>query len=103
MAELRLAGVDDLAGANAVLRRFIDRFNSHFSVPPAIAAPAWRPPPPAAELAHVCAFRWRRVVGNDNTVRVEGAVLQLPLARGARASRAAGGGRAAARWPPPCC
>ena len=36
------------------------------------------------DLARICAFRWRRVVGNDNTVRVEGAVLQLPATHGGR-------------------
>lgn len=84
VSELRLAGADGLASANAVLERFIGRFNARFSVPPAIEAPAWRPAPPARELARICAFRWRRVVGNDNTVRVEGAVLQLPPTHGGR-------------------
>ncbi len=80
VSELRLAGVDDLAGANAVLERFIGRFNAKFSVPAALDQPAWRSAPPTRELARICAFRWRRVVGNDNTVRVEGAILQLPPA-----------------------
>jgi transposase len=84
VSELRLAGADDLASANAVLERFIGRFTRQFGVPPAIATPAWRPAPPARELARICAFRWRRVVGNDNTVRVAGAVLQLPSTRGGR-------------------
>jgi len=84
VSELRLAGADDLARANAVLERFIPRFNAKFAVPPALEQPAWRPVPPARELAHICAFRWWRVVGNDNTVRVEGAVLQLPPTHGGR-------------------
>jgi transposase len=84
VSELRLAGADDLAGANAVLERFIGRFNAQFSVLPAIEVPAWRPAPAARELERICAFRWRRVVGNDNTVRVEGAVLQLPPTHGGR-------------------
>jgi transposase len=84
VSELRLAGADDLAGANAVLERFIGRFNAQFSVSPEIEVPAWRPAPPARELERICAFRWRRVVGNDNTVRVEGAVLQLPPTHGGR-------------------
>jgi len=84
VSELRLAGADDLARANAVLERFIPRFNAKFAVPPALEQPAWRPAPPARELAHICAFRWWRVVGNDNTVRVEGAVLQLPPTHGGR-------------------
>jgi transposase len=84
VSELRLAGADDDASAGAVLERFIPRFNARFSVPAALDQPAWRPPPPKHELARICAFRWWRVVGNDNTVRVEGAVLQLPATHGGR-------------------
>jgi transposase len=84
VSELRLAGADDEASANTVLVRFIPRFNARFGVPAALDQSAWRPPPPVRELARVCAFRWWRVVGNDNTVRVEGAVLQLPASHGGR-------------------
>lgn len=84
VSELRLAGADDEASANAELKRFIGRFNASFAVPPSIAIPAWRPAPAIPELERICAFRWRRVVGNDNTIRVEGAVLQLPATHGGR-------------------
>lgn len=84
VSELRLAGADDEASANTVLERFIPRFNANFAVPPSIATPAWRAAPPARELGRICAFRWPRVVGNDNTVRVDGAVLQLPASHGGR-------------------
>ena len=84
VSELRLAGATDIESANAVLERFIPRFNAHFSVPAALEQPAWRPAPAARELARICAFRWWRVVGNDNTVRVEGAILQLPPTHGGR-------------------
>lgn len=84
VSELRLAGADDEASANLVLERFIPRFNAKFSVPAALDQPAWRPPPPKRELDRICAFRWWRVVGNDNTVRVEGAILQLPPTHGGR-------------------
>jgi transposase len=84
VSELRLADVTDLPGANVVLERFVGRFNAAFSVPPAIAATAWRAAPAARDLDRICAFRWHRVVGNDNTVRVEGAILQLPPAIGGR-------------------
>jgi len=84
VSELRLAGADDLASANIGLERFIGRFNANFAVPPAVELPAWRAAPAARELDRICAFRWRRVVGNDNSVRVEGAVLQLPPTHGGR-------------------
>jgi transposase len=84
VSELRLAGATDLAGANTVLASFIPAFNARFAVPAASPGAAWRPVPAALDLARVCAFRWRRAVGNDNTVRVEGAVLQLPPGPGGR-------------------
>lgn len=84
VSELRLAGAADLDSANIVLARFVTRFNAQFSVAAAIATPAWRRAPAARELDRICAFRWNRVVGNDNTVRVEGAVLQLPPTIGGR-------------------
>lgn len=79
---LRLADATDIASANAVLARFIPTFNRRFTIAPAIAEPAWRAAPP--NLGRLCAFRWWRIVGNDNTVRLEGAVLQLSPLRAGR-------------------
>lgn len=84
VSTLRLAGATDRASANHVLREFVPQFNERFGVAAAIATSAWRPVPPDLDLARVCAFRWRRAVGNDNTVRVEGAILQLPAGPGGR-------------------
>ena len=83
-SELRRRGVIDLDGANEVLADFVPRFNRRFAVPAASAVPAWRPLPPGLDLAHVLAFRWRRAVGSDSTVRLEGALLQLPAGAGGR-------------------
>ncbi len=84
VSELRRAGAADRVSANAVLRDFLPRFNRRFGVAPASDVSAWRPVPPGLDLGRVCAFRWRRVVGNDNTVRLEGALLQLPPGPGGR-------------------
>lgn len=84
VSELRRAGTADIAGANVVLRTFLPRFNRRFSVPPASAVPAWRPVPAGLDLARVCAFRWRRAVGSDSCVRLNGMVLQLPPGPGGR-------------------
>lgn len=83
-SELRRRGVTDLEGANAVLRDFIPRFNRRFAVPAASPVPAWRPVPAGLDLARVLAFRWRRAVGSDSCVRLEGALLQLPAGAGGR-------------------
>jgi transposase len=82
--ELRLAGATDRASANRVLARFLPRFNRRFAVPAADPEPAWRPLPAGLELDRVLAFRYRRVVANDHTVRVGGIVLDLPAAPGGR-------------------
>jgi transposase len=84
VSELRRAGATDRASANAVLRDFLPRFNRRFAVPAANDVPAWRPVPDGVDLARVCAFRWRRAVGNDGCVRLEGMVLQLPPGPGGR-------------------
>ena len=81
---LRLAGACDRESANGVLAGFLPGFNARFGVPAALEPPAWRPIPPGLDLGRVCAFRYRRMVGNDNTVRLEGAVLQLPAVAGGR-------------------
>lgn len=84
VSELRRAGATDRASANAVLRGFLPRFNRRFAVPPASDVPAWRPVPADLDLGRVCAFRWRRSVGSDSCVRLEGMVLQLPPGPGGR-------------------
>lgn len=83
-SELRRRGVTDLAGANEVLPGFVARFNRRFAVPAASPVPAWRPVPVGLDLARVLAFRWRRVVGSDSCVRLDGALLQLPAGAGGR-------------------
>jgi hypothetical protein len=84
VTELRLAGADDLASANAVLARFLPRFNRRFAVPAADPGPAWRPLPPGLRIEQVCCLKYRRVVANDHTVRVGATILQLPPGPGRR-------------------
>ena len=84
VSELRRRGITDLEGANAVLAAFVPRFNRRFAVPAASPVPAWRPVPAGLDLGRVLAFRWRRAVGSDSTVRLHGALLQLPAGAGGR-------------------
>lgn len=53
-------------------------------MPAASPVPAWRPVPAGLDLARVLAFRWRRAVGSDSCVRLDGMVLQLPPGPGGR-------------------
>lgn len=83
-SELRRRGISDLDAANTVLADFLPRFNRRFAVPALNPVPAWRPIPAGLDLARTLAFRWRRAVGSDSCVRLQGAVLQLPAGPGGR-------------------
>ena len=84
VTELRLAGADDRAAAEAVLARFVPRFNRRFTVPAADPAPAWRALPAGARIERICCLKYRRVVANDHTVRAGATILQLPPGPGRR-------------------
>lgn len=78
VTELRLAGVNDLAAANAFLRSYLARHNARFAVPAADPVPAWRPLPAGVRLERVLVFKYRRKVARDHTIHLDGRVLQLP-------------------------
>lgn len=85
VAELRLERITTLEQANAFLLRYLPRHNARFAVPPADTQGAWRALPPGKTSASVCCFKYSRLVAGDNTVSLEGVLLQLPP-RGVRAS-----------------
>jgi hypothetical protein len=78
VVELRLAGISDIAAANAFLRPYLARHNARFAVPAADPAPAWRPLPAGVRLERVLVFKYRRKVARDHTIHLDGRVLQLP-------------------------
>jgi transposase len=75
-SELRLAGASDLHSANRVLGHFVADYNRRFARIPRDSATAWRPAPD--DLQRICAFRYERVVSNDNVVQWEGRRFQIP-------------------------
>lgn len=77
VVELRLAGVDSLAGANAFLPGYLPRFNAQFAVPAAVVGSTYRPLEAAQTLAAICCFKYVRVVAADNTVTLGPTRLQL--------------------------
>jgi transposase len=77
VAELRLAGITTMEQSNAYLPGFLRRFNRGFTVSPAVPGSAYRPRLKAADLDTVLCFKHERVVANDNTVGVDGILLQL--------------------------
>jgi hypothetical protein len=84
VAELRLAGITTLAAANAFLPAFTGAFNARFARPATDTAPAWRPVPRGLDLDRLCSLYTEATVLNDNTVRTQGLVLQIPPGPGGR-------------------
>jgi hypothetical protein len=84
VAELRLAGIATLAEANAFLPGFTGRFNARFARAAADTTPAWRPVPRGLDLDRICSLYTAATVLNDNTVRIQGTVLQIPAGPGGR-------------------
>lgn len=77
VSELRLAEIRDLVGANAFLSTYLTRHNQRFARPAAERATAFRPVPRTLDLDTICCFKYRRLVANDNTVRLGPHLLQL--------------------------
>jgi len=78
IAELGFEGVQNLEEANRFLKAFIPRFNRRFAVCPRESEKAWRKVPPDLDLDRIISFRYRSVVGNDNSVRIGGLIVDLP-------------------------
>ena len=77
-SELRLAGAVDREQAQIVLQRYLSRHNRRFAVPAADPTPAWLPWPSGHHRNEFFCFKYRRVVANDNTVRLGKLVIDIP-------------------------
>ena len=77
-AELRLAGVTTLQEANAFLPSFIKRFNRRFAINPRESQKAWREVPKELDLDRIISFRYHNAIGNDNTARLGGLMIDIP-------------------------
>ncbi len=75
VVELRLAQAKTLPEAQRVFDCFRARYNARFAHVPAQPEPAWRPAP--ADLTRICCFKYRRTVAHDNTVQLNGGLLQV--------------------------
>jgi hypothetical protein len=83
--ELRLAGMSTVAAANAWLPGFIEDYNKRFSRAPANAKDLHRPLTEAADLDEILAWREKRTVTRNLTLRYDRMMLLLdptPFARG---------------------
>lgn len=77
VSELRLAGASTLSESNAVLEAYRPVYNRRFAVASSDAQVAWRPIR-RLDLARICSFYYEATVLNDNTVRLEGQVIDIP-------------------------
>ena len=76
--ELALAGIDDMAAANAWIRDdFLPRHNARFMTPPALPDSAFTRVEPSRLTEALC-LEDERTVGRDNTIAWNGMRLQLP-------------------------
>ena len=76
VSELRLAGASDQAAANAVLKKFIASFNRRFAKPAAVEPSAWRQLNDI-DVIRACSLSYETKVQNDNTVRMQGMVIDI--------------------------
>ena len=82
--ELRVAGIRTLSAANRYLRdHFIPAFNAEFGRPPADPAAAFVPIG-GVDLDEILCHEEARTVAADNTVRLDGVLLQITKQRGRR-------------------
>jgi hypothetical protein len=78
-AELRLKIIVTIEEANRFLQStFLRVFNRRFAVSPRESQKAWREVPKNLDLDRIISFRYTATVGNDNTVRLGGLVLDIP-------------------------
>ncbi len=77
VSELRLAGACTIEQAQQVFDRFRPRYNARFARAALNPEPAWQPVPSATDLQRICSFKYRRTVAQDNTLHLDGRVVQL--------------------------
>lgn len=75
---LRRAGATTIDEANALVPVYLARHHARFAIAPADRADAHRRLPRSLDLDGVCSLHYVRTVANDNTVRLEERLVQIP-------------------------
>jgi len=79
VALLGREGIADIHAANAYVGNgFLEAFNRQFADAPHCPEQAWRKAPPPAQLERILSLCYRATVGNDNAVRLDGMVIDIP-------------------------
>jgi hypothetical protein len=84
VSELRLAKASSCVEANVVLASYRRDHNRRFTVKAANTDPAWRKVDPTLDVERIISFRYDATVRNDNTVRLDGVVIDIPPGPGGR-------------------
>ena len=78
IAEMALNSITTIEAANRFLDTvFIKDFNKRFAVSAEEPIKAWRETSPHIDLERVIGFRYGATVGNDNTVRLGGVIIDI--------------------------
>jgi transposase len=75
--EMRLAGISDIAAANAFLPGYLDKHNQMFAIEPRDPVDAHTPLNRSLDLRTVFCLEEMRVVSNDHTIRYRKRTLQI--------------------------
>lgn len=78
VSELRLAGAKSLEEANCVLETYLEDHNQRYSHPAERPQSAFPKAPHGLDLDWVISFSYPATVGNDNAVRIQGRVFDIP-------------------------
>jgi hypothetical protein len=77
-AMLGLEGIKDIAGANEYAGTFVRQYNEKFSGAAADTQSAWRKVRRGLDLERILSFEYESTVGNDNAIRFDGVVIDIP-------------------------
>jgi hypothetical protein len=85
IAEMDLGDITDMdAGHSFLTEQFIGDYNRRFAREPEVSHRVWRRVPRGLDIERTISFRYQPVVGNDNTVRLGGMVIDIPEGPGRR-------------------
>jgi len=79
IAEMGLRNITETAVANSFLtNHFIADYNRRFAIDPEVSQQAWRKVVKTLDIERTISFCYQAAVGNDNTVRLGGMVIDIP-------------------------
>jgi len=71
--------IKEISEANTFLKElFIKDYNQRFAIKTEIAQRAWRRVAKDVDIEGTISFRYQAVVGNDNTIRLGGMLIDIP-------------------------